>query len=67
MTKLQQLLIEKKMLQSDLIRTIKEKHNIDFDKANLSRIVCGVKTNYTLETARVIATSLDVTVDEIIE
>jgi hypothetical protein len=55
------------MLQSDLIRTIKEKHNIDFDKANLSRIVCGVKTNYTLETARVIATSLDVTVDEIIE
>ena len=66
MTKLQKLLIQKNMLQSDLIRAIKEKHNIDFDKANLSRIVCGIKTNYTLETARIIASSLDVTIDEII-
>lgn len=66
MTKLQKLLIDRGMLQSDLIRLIKEKHNIDFDKANLSRIVNGNKKNITIDTAKVIATSLDVTIDEII-
>lgn len=64
MTKLQKLLIEKQMLQSDLIRLIKETQNVEFDKAFLSRIVNG--KNMTVGTAKIISNALEVKIDEII-
>ena len=66
-TKLQQILEKKEMTQSDLIRIIKENTGIEFDKGNLSRIVNGHKTNFTIETGRMIAEALEVTFDEILD
>ena len=67
MTKLQQIIENRQITQSDFIRIIKEKTGIDFDKGNLSRIVNGHKTNFTIETARILSDSLGVTLDEIID
>ena len=55
------------MSQADLIKIIKDKTGMEFDKGNLSRIVNGVKTNFTIETARIISDALDVTIDDIID
>jgi len=66
-TKLQQILEEKKMSQADLIKLIKDNTGIEFDKGNMSRIVNGVKTNFTIETARIISEALKVTFDDIID
>ena len=67
MTKLQAILEQRNMTQSELIRVIKEKTGIEFDKGNLSRIINGVKTNFTIETGKIISDTLDVTIDEIID
>jgi DNA-binding Xre family transcriptional regulator len=66
-TKLQEILSQKEMSQADLIKIIKDKTGMEFDKGNLSRIVNGVKTNFTIETARIISDALDVTIDDIID
>ena len=65
--KLQKILEEKGMSQADLIKIIKDNTKMEFDKGNLSRIVNGVKTNYTIETAKIISDALGVTIDDIID
>ena len=55
------------MSQADLIKIIKDNTKMEFDKGNLSRIVNGVKTNYTIETAKIISDALGVTIDDIID
>ena len=64
---LQKILEEKGMSQADLIKIIKDNTKMEFDKGNLSRIVNGVKTNYTIETAKIISDALGVTIDDIID
>jgi len=67
MTKLRDVLKAKGISQADLIKIIKEKNGIEFDKGNMSRIINGVKTNFTIETAKIISKALGVKIDEIID
>lgn len=67
MTKLANILIEKKMLQRDLQRAIIEKFGIKLGDDRISRLVNGKMKNYHIKTAKIIADTLGCTVDDIIE
>jgi transcriptional regulator with XRE-family HTH domain len=57
-TKLQQILLDRGMTQADLMRAITEKTGFQVGRDRISRIVNGNLTNYTIETAVMIAESL---------
>ena len=67
MTKLANILQEKKMLQRDLQRAIIEKFGIKLGDDRISKLVNGKLKNYHIKTAKIIADTLGCTVDDIIE
>jgi transcriptional regulator with XRE-family HTH domain len=67
MTKIAIILSQKGMTQRDLQRAILNKHGIKYGDDRISRIVNGKVTNYTLLTAKILADTLGVTIDDIVE
>lgn len=67
MTKLAMILIDRGMTQRDLQRAIYEKFDILIGDDRISRMVNGKLTNYQLQTAKVIADTLEVKIDDIVE
>lgn len=67
MTKLQKILNDRGMTQADLMRAITKKTGFQIGRDRISKIVNGNLKNYTLETAVMIAESLQVNVDDIVE
>lgn len=67
MTKLQNILKERKMSQRDLQRAIYDIYEVKIGDAMLSRIVNGRVVNLHLKTAKMIAETLDLKIEEIIE
>ena len=67
MTKLQIVLQEKNMSQRDLQRAVFNRFGIHLGDDRISRMVTGRVTNYSLKTARLIADTLEVTIDTIVE
>lgn len=67
MTKLQTILTEKGMSQRDLQKAIKTKHNVLLGDDRISRLVNGIIRNYHTNTAKIIADTLGVKMDDIIE
>lgn len=67
MTKLQNILTEKGMSQRDLRNAIKTKHNILLGEDRISRLVNGIIRNYHTNTCKIIADTLGVKMDDIIE
>jgi len=66
-TKIHAILIQREMSQEELRKLIQEKTGNNIGADRISRIVNGVQTNYTVQTAREIATALSLTIDEILE
>ena len=66
-TKLQKILLDRGMTQADLMRAITKQTGFQVGRDRISRIVNGNLKNYTLETAVMIAESLGVGVDDIVE
>lgn len=66
-TKLGELLEKEGITQTDLHYLIlhKSKKSIGMDR--ISRMVNGVKNNYTIDTAKAIARALDVSINDIID
>lgn len=67
MTKLAKLLENKSMSQRDLQRAIQQKHGIKIGDDRISKICTGRMKNYHLNTALLIASTLEITVDDIVE
>jgi len=67
MTKLAKLLSEREMTQRDFQRAIMQKHNIKLGDDRISKMVSGKHTNYHMNTAKIIASTLGVTIDDIVE
>jgi len=67
LTKLAKILIHRNMTQADLMRAIFEKTGFQIGRDRISKIVNGNLKNYTLETAVMIAESIGVNVDDIVE
>jgi DNA-binding Xre family transcriptional regulator len=67
MTKLQEILNVKGMSQRDLQRAVKSKFNILLGDDRISKMVSGKVTNYHVNTAKIIAQTLDVSIDDIVE
>ena len=66
-TKLQKILLDRGMTQADLMRAITKKTGFQIGRDRICKIVNGNLKNYTLETAVMIAESLQVNVDDIVE
>lgn len=66
-TKLQKLLIQRGLSQSDLQKRVHSKTGIKIEPYRVSKIVNGTITNYFTETARAIAKTLEVSIEEILE
>jgi transcriptional regulator with XRE-family HTH domain len=66
-TKLQKLLIQRGLSQSDLQKRVHTKTGIKIEPYRVSKIVNGTITNYFTETARAIAKTLEVSIEEILE
>ena len=66
MTKLQQLLIEKEMTQRDLQRAILNKQNVFIGDDRISKLVNGIQKNVTMKTAKLVADTLGVKIDDIV-
>ena len=67
MTKLENLLNERGMTQADLMRAITTKTGFQIGRDRISKIVNGKLVNYTIETAAMIAETLEVKIDDIVE
>jgi len=67
MTKLAKILIDRGMTQRDLQRAIYEKFLFFIGDDRISRMVNGKLTNYHLQTAKMIADTLEVRIDDIAE
>jgi len=67
MTKLATILNDRGMTQRDLQRAIIEKHGIKLGDDRISKMVTGVLKNYHTNTAKLIATTLEVKIDDIID
>lgn len=67
MTKLQKILEEKEMSQRDLQRAIYEKYGIVLGDDRISKMVTGRLTNYHVKTAKILAQTLNVSLDTIVE
>ena len=55
------------MSQRDLQRAILDKHKVLLGDDRISRMVTGIHTNYQVKFAKMIADTLNVKVDDIIE
>jgi DNA-binding Xre family transcriptional regulator len=67
MTKLAKILESKSMSQRDLQRAIQDRYGVKIGDDRISKIFTGRMKNYQLKTALLIATTLEVSVDDIIE
>jgi transcriptional regulator with XRE-family HTH domain len=67
MTKLARILTQRGMSQRDLQRAIKEMHFVHLGDDRISKMVNGILTNYQIKTARMIAETLNVSLDDIVE
>ena len=67
MTKLAKILINKNMSQRDLQRAIYDKFELFIGDDRISKMVNGVLTNYHINTAKIIAETLEVKIDDIVE
>ena len=65
-TKINKILIERGLTQTDLYELIKSNGN-EIGKDRINRIVNGKLTNYHTNTAKVLANALGVTLDEIVD
>lgn len=66
-TKIEKILNDRGLTQSDLRRLIQAKSGFLMGRDRVSKICTGRLTNYTAQTAKMIAEALDVKVDDIIE
>ena len=66
-TKLEKILRDRGLTQGDLMRLIKLKSGFKIGRDRISKICTGRLKNYTVETAKMIAEALDVSMDEIVE
>ena len=67
MSKLEKILLERKISQIELVRIIQEKSGFKIGKDRISKICTGKLKNYTVETAKMISEALDVPMDEFVE
>jgi RNase P/RNase MRP subunit POP5 len=67
MTKLCIILIERGMKQKDLQKAIWDSQGVHIGDYRISKMVNGLLTNYHIRTAKLIANTLGVTIDEIVE
>lgn len=67
MTKLAKILSDKNLEQKELQALIYHKHNVILGRDRICKMVNGILTNYHIKTAKLIASTLDVTIDEIVE
>lgn len=66
-TKIARILKERGMTQRDLQRAIFNEHGVKFGDDRISKICTGRLKNYHTNTAIIIASTLNVTVDDILE
>lgn len=66
-TKIEQILIDRGMSQGDLVRLIKAKSGFKIGRDRISKICTGRVKNYSVETAKMIAEALEVSMDDIVE
>jgi DNA-binding Xre family transcriptional regulator len=67
MTKLGIILAERGMSQRDLQRAIQNQHGFKIGDDRISKMVNGKLKNYHVQTAKLVAETLDVKIDDIIE
>jgi hypothetical protein len=67
MTKLEQLLIIKDMTNRDLQKAILQKHGVLIGEDRISKMVNGLLINIHINTAKLIATTLGVSIDDIVD
>lgn len=67
MTKLHKILIQRGMTQRELRQLILDKTGVEIQVYRISKIVKGQLTNYFTDTAKAIATALDVRIEDILE
>lgn len=67
MTKIQKMLSERKMSQAEFSRQIEAKTGARIGLDRISKICTGRLQNYSLYTARILATTLDCKIEEISE
>ncbi len=67
MTKIEAILLERRMSQGDLVRLIQRKSGFKIGRDRISMICTGRLKNYTMETAVMIAEALEVPLDAIVE
>jgi DNA-binding Xre family transcriptional regulator len=67
MTKLAVILAERGMTQKDLKQEILTQYGFEIGKDRISKMVSGKLTNYHVQTAKLVADTLKVKVDDIIE
>jgi DNA-binding Xre family transcriptional regulator len=67
MTKLHLLLIKRQMTNRDLRNAIYEKHGIVIGEDRISKMVNGKLTNIHVNTAKIIADTLGVMIDDVVE
>jgi DNA-binding Xre family transcriptional regulator len=66
-TKLHAILIQREMSQEELRRIIFERSGKTIGSDRISRIVNGQLTNYYTDTAKLIASALSVSIEDILE
>jgi DNA-binding Xre family transcriptional regulator len=66
-TKLSDILTWKEMSQRDLQRAIQDKFGVKIGDDRISKMVSGKLKNYHLQTAKMIAEALEVSIDDIVE
>ena len=67
MTKISKILKERKIRQKDFINIIEEKTGVRFSRDRISRICTGKIKNYTIDTAVILSSALDVSIDDIVD
>ena len=67
MTKLARLLDEREMSQRELYEAIIEKFGIEIGRDRLSRLYTGSHKNPNINTVKIIAQTLSVSLDDIVE
>lgn len=65
-TKIQKILIERGLTQTDLYEIIRTNGN-EIGKDRINRIVNGKLTNFHTNTAKILSNALGVTLDEVID
>lgn len=65
-TKIQKILIERGLTQTDLYELIKSNGN-EIGKDRINRIVNGKLTNFHTNTAKILANALGVKIDDVVE